>query len=64
MLGGADMRNILKISLGLVIGWKLLELAVITTNWLVNHIPMNEYIFGAGLLIATIICFIKANKEE
>ena len=63
MLGGAGMRNILKISLGLVIGWKLLELAVITTNWLVNHIPMNEYIFGTGLLIATIICFIKANKE-
>lgn len=57
------MKSLLKISLGLVIGWKLLELLVITTNWLVNHIPMNEYIFGAGLLIATIICFIKANKE-
>lgn len=57
------MKSLLKISLGILIGWKLLELLVITTNWLVNHIPMNEYIFGIGLLIATIICFIKANKE-
>lgn len=58
------MKSLLKISLGILIGWKLLELLVITTNWLVNHMPMNEYIFGIGLLIATIICFIKANKEE
>lgn len=57
------MRNALKIMVGLIIGWKLLELAVVITNWLVNNLPMNEYIFGAGLLLATIICFIKANKE-